>query len=441
MLHSIHWRITIPVLILVIIVLVLANLNWLNLPVSVGIVVATLIIIPLSVKKAIQPVKDLTHAAWEISSIRPNRAGSRDDELEEFSLSFNAMARQLRTQIEELMVERKTLNAVLQYMTDGVIIADELGVIKLFNQAAEQIYGVKAEHAVGRSLAETLRYYQVVELWQHHRKTGEEEIAFLELGQPRQFIQSVALSLEDALPGCTLLIFQDMTQLRHLETVRRDFISNISHELRTPLASLKALTETLRDGALKDKKAAKRFLAQIETEVDALSHMVSELLELSRIESGKFPLNLKPVKPIELLTPAFERLSLQAERAGVAVQLVCPEDLPPVMADSTRIEQTVVNLLHNAIKFTPAPGQIVLSAVEEGKHVIFSVADTGIGISKDDLPRIFERFYKIDPARRSSGTGLGLAIARHLVEAHGGRIWAESQEGNGSTFNFSLPVA
>jgi two-component system phosphate regulon sensor histidine kinase PhoR len=169
--------------------------------------------------------------------------------------------------------------------------------------------------------------------------------------------------------------------------------------------------------------------------------MVSELLELSRIESGRVPLKLSPTRPVDILAAAVERLRLQAERAELSLATECLETLSPVLADSPRIQQVVVNLLHNAIKFTPAHGQVTVGAQPENGFILFYVRDTGVGIAREDLPRIFERFYKTDRARASSGTGLGLAIARHLVEAHGGKIWAESEPDQGSTFYFTIPQA
>ncbi|MFN3309766.1 MAG: sensor histidine kinase, partial [Anaerolineales bacterium] len=247
--------------------------------------------------------------------------------------------------------------------------------------------------------------------------------------------------LETIAQGTVLMLLQNLTRQRYLETVRRDFISNISHELRTPLASLKALTETLQEGALDDPPAAHKFLMQIEKEVDSLSHMVSELLELSRIESGQVPLRLKPFSPHEILQKAVDRLGIQAERAGLKVVVDCDPNIPQVLADPSRLEQVVGNLFHNAIKFTPAGGQITLSAKPQNGNILFCVADSGIGIPAEDLPRIFERFYKTDRARASGGTGLGLAIAKHVVEAHGGYIWAESIESQGSKFFFVIPQA
>jgi two-component system phosphate regulon sensor histidine kinase PhoR len=269
----------------------------------------------------------------------------------------------------------------------------------------------------------------------------------LEISATRQYIQGVATPLEKPAPGSVLLIFQNITHQRFLETVRRDFVSNISHELRTPLASLKALTETLLDSAIDDPQAARRFLKRMDAEVDALTQIVSELLQLSRVESGKVPFQMQSTKPDEIINPAVERLLLQADRAELSINLECPPGLPAILADPARLEQVVVNLLHNAIKFTPSGGEIRIKVRQQdddhqdGGMVLFSISDTGIGIESEDLPRIFERFYKVDRARSSGGTGLGLAIARHTVEAHGGVIWAESVAKHGSTFYFTIPIA
>jgi two-component system phosphate regulon sensor histidine kinase PhoR len=238
-----------------------------------------------------------------------------------------------------------------------------------------------------------------------------------------------------------LVILQDLTRVRRLETVRRDFISNISHELRTPLAGLKALVDTLRGGAIKDRSAAKRFLKRMDIEVDTLTQMVEELLELSRIESGQAPLHLAPTSVAELVIPPVDRLRPQAERAGLKITVLLPPELPPVVADPDRARLVLTNLVHNAVKFTPPGGVITVATQPAGDEVILSVQDTGVGIPADDLSRIFERFYKADRARSGGGTGLGLAIAKHIVQGHGGRIWAESVEGQGSTFHFTLPVA
>jgi len=200
------------------------------------------------------------------------------------------------------------------------------------------------------------------------------------------------------------------------------------------------LSETLQNGALEDPRAANRFLSRMELEVDSLSLMVQELLELSRIESGKVPFQLEEVDPCDLLKDSIERLRLQAEQSGLTLSYTCPDGLPQISADPSRMKQVLVNLLHNAIKFTSQGGSINLSCEQQESKIIFSVTDSGVGIAANDIPRIFERFYKADRSRAGGGTGLGLAISKHIVDAHGGQIWVESVEGKGSIFSFNIPI-
>ncbi len=358
-------------------------------------------------------------------------------ELEDFSNSVKSLVQALRNHTSVVDAERARLATVLERMTDGVLIADKDGQIQFANPAIETLFETKS--AVGHRVVEVLRQYQLVEAWQRSRETGKAQEESVELPTQRRFLQLVVLP--DRQTGGSLLLVQDLTRVRRLETVRRDFISNVSHELRTPLASLKALTETLRDGALEDPKAATRFIARIETEVDALTQMATELLELSRIESGQVPLKFKAVPAGEILLSAAERMRAQTERAGLILRIDNLREMAAVWVDQPRLEQVLVNLIHNAVKFSRPGGEVVLSAETEANFVKFSVRDNGIGIPADDLGRIFERFYKTDRARSSGGTGLGLSISRHLVEAHGGNIWAESIEGQGSIFFFTIPCA
>lgn len=396
---------------------------------------------------SLQPLRDLTRAATQIASgkLETVHFGSplvhpTNDEIGQLTSSFKNMAVQLANQLKALETERSKMAAVLRVMSDGVMIVDAEGLVRLMNPAAEDIFDIRLGDALSRSIAEVLRHHQIFDLWQRCHEQGETQTAALELTPHRLYLQVTVTPLKSSLPGHTLLLFQNLTRLHRLETVRQDFISNISHELRTPLASLKALTETLSESALEDPPAARRFLQRMETEVDSLTQMVAELLELSRIESGRVPLQFSPVAPGELIQQAVERLRLQAERVQLSVKIDCPEDLTMVRADEKRLEQVLVNLLHNAIKFTPPGGWIEVRARLQANQVLFSIQDSGVGIPANDLPRIFERFYKADRARSGGGTGLGLAISRHLVEAHGGKIWAESIEGQGSTFHFSIPI-
>lgn len=388
-----------------------------------------------------RPIRHLTRAIRQMAAGEQtgHPIDATGDEVAQLTASFNLMTTRLNEQFHALEEERGKLAAVLEKMTDGVLIVDDQGLILLTNPAAEQLFSIPAGKAIGQHLAQVLRHHQPYEMWQRCLESGQVQEASFELDR-RLSLQGQATPLEQALPGSILLLFQNITRQRQIEVMRRDFISNVSHELRTPLAAIKALTETLRDSALEDPPAARRFLDRMETEVDALHLMVTELLELSRIESGRVPLQLQPTRPAEIIRPAYERLCLQAERSGLILEITCADKLPLVLADASRLQQVVVNLMHNAIKFTPTGGQVVVGAEQDGSQVRFWVQDTGVGISAEDLPRIFERFYKADRARSTSGTGLGLAIARHLVEAHGGRIWAASEAGKGSTFTFTIPT-
>lgn len=391
----------------------------------------------------LKPLKQLSDTAVQVASgqVSDILVEDRRDEIGQLQQSIHLMASHLNEQIAGLHAERAKLNAVLSNMTDGLMVVDSAGKVRMINEAAVRLFGVDKDEAVDRSLIEVVRHHQLFDLWQECRRTGQQQSTTLETTPDRLFVHGIASPLREASPGTVLLVFQDLTRVRRLETVRRDFVSNVSHELRTPLASLKALTETLQEGALEDPPAARRFLQRMETEIDNLTQMVRELLELSRIESGRVPFRMLTVAPCVLVAHAVERMQIQAERAGLEMTMDCPDTLPPVRADAERIDQVLVNLIHNAVKFTPPGGSIHIAAEQRAERVVITVRDTGTGIAAELLPRIFERFYKADRSRSGSGTGLGLSIARHIVEAHGGQIWAESQQGKGSTFFVSLPTA
>jgi two-component system phosphate regulon sensor histidine kinase PhoR len=423
---------------------------------SAGLLTALLAVLValLIAERTALPLRRLTGAAERVAEgdLSARLLPTSRDEIGQLTLAFNHMASQLNEKVSALTREQSRLAAVLEHMADGILITDALGHVQLINPAAARLLDTTPAGALQRSFVQVVRDHRLVEIWESCCEPGQEEVTSLELERLGRYVRVSVTPLEEANPRDRLVILQDLTQIRRLDTVRRDFVSNISHELRTPLASLKALVDTLRDGALDDPPAAQRFLDRIETEVDTMTQMVQELLELSRIESGQVPLRLAPTLVSQVVTPAVMRLNAQAERADLNLTAALPSDLPMVLADAERAQQVVTNLVHNAIKFTRPGGQVTVRAyvAEEGKspavkevhrgQVIIEVADTGVGIPADDLPRIFERFYKADRARSGGGTGLGLAIAKHIVQGHGGHIWAESIEGRGSTFYFSLLV-
>jgi two-component system phosphate regulon sensor histidine kinase PhoR len=395
-------------------------------------------------ERTARPVRQLTEVIRRtaVGDMNARFLSQSRDEVGMLIQTYNDMMEVLNQKLDVLIEERQQLATMMVYMADGVLIVDEDNQVRLINESAARLLKINEAMAIGRSFAEVVRHHQLIELFQRCSQMREEQVTAVEINNDL-FLQATITPFEEADAQGYLVLLQDLTTVRRLETVRRDFISNISHELRTPLASLHAVVETLQDGALDDPPAAQRFLRRAEEEVDALTNIVEELLELSRIESGQVPLKLKATAVFDLILPPLERLQTQAERGQLELIAQLTAQLPPVLADAERIQRVMTNLLYNAIKFTPAQGKIIVSADVEADEMIISVKDTGIGIPDSDIDRIFERFYKLDRARTRGrgGTGLGLAICKHVVEAHNGRIGVKSREGKGSTFYFSLPLA
>lgn len=357
-------------------------------------------------------------------------------DVESLSNAIASLKTNFDLQLSTFHAQNARLSTILEQLTDGVLIADAGGRVQFANPAAGRLF--ESGSPAGQSVAQVLRSHQLIEAWKRCQQTHEMQVESVELPTRRQYLQVVVIP--DKHEGGSLILAQDLTQVRKLETVRRDFISNVSHELRTPLASLKALTETLQGGALSDPEAGPRFLDRIHTEVDALTQMTQELLDLSRIESGQVQLNFESVSPRKLIYSAAERMKAQIERANLKLDVYCEDGLPNIRADKNRLEQVLVNLIHNAVKFTKPGGSITLGAEPVSGGVRCAVRDTGSGIPAESLTRIFERFYRVDSSRTGSGTGLGLSISKHIIEAHGGKIWAESDEGRGSSFFFEIPA-
>ena len=419
------------------------SLQHINRVIIIGAVIAAVIAILLAfqiLRITTEPVKKLTQLSKKMAQgeLDQEIQITSRDEVGELARAFNQMAARLKEMVALLTNERDRMATILSNIDDAILMVDGDGKITTMNRTAENIFQISEKKALGHTFIEIVRDHELNELVQHCRSTGIQQTGAVEIKLKKRFLSAIATPLPGN-GGC-LVHIQDLTELRRLEMIRQNFISNISHELRTPIASVKALAETLNEGAIEDPSVAKDFLSRINVEVDKLAQMVQELGELSRIESGEAPLQKKPVNIAGAIEHAVDRLRAQADRAGLNLDFVIPSALPKVMADEARVEQVLVNLIHNAIKFTPAGGRISISANARDSDILVSVSDTGVGIPAEDLPRIFERFYKADKSRSGGGTGLGLAIAKHIVEAHGGRIWAESVEGRGSIFNFTLPL-
>ena len=413
-------------------------------------------------RRTARPIEQLTAVADRMAGgdFSARAVATTRDEVGRLTASFNRMAEELDDKVTRLTRERSRMEAILENMADGVIIADPRGQVRLINPTATRLLKTSQQTAQGAGFAQVVRHHQIIELWQGCRSTGQVQAGAVEIDRQGIFWQVIITSFQEAGDRGYLVIIQDLSRIRRLETVRRDFISNISHELRTPLASLKALTETLRDGALDDPPAAERFLNSMETEIDALTQMVQELLELSRIESGQVALRLRAAAVEDDRPPAGRAAAGpgRALRAGAArgdrrgrAAGAGRRGAHAAGGDQSGAQRHQIHPAgrsdHRARLGGPRRRDSGLSPPVQGDgQRRLAGGDCRSdrqrrGHPARDLPRVFERFYKADRARGSGGTGLGLSIARHLVESHGGYIWVESQEGVGSTFSFSLPVA
>lgn len=346
-------------------------------------------------------------------------------------------------------------------LESGLLLLDHGYRIRFANQSLIQMLNADGRAIEGQGVITLLRDYQADALIKASIEAGEVQTTTIQPVLSGRTLRITCHPLDDSHDYSAIVLLRDMTQLAQLERARREMVANVSHELRTPLASIKLLVETLQ--STPPPHVARKMLGQIDDELESMTHLVDELRELSQIESGRMVMTLQPADLGAIVERSIARLHAQAQRRDLQLITEICRDLPPALLDAERIGQVLLNLLNNALKFTPAGGTISVRAcvadetrVEAGSRthqelaqteleqaLLVTVSDTGIGIPAQEVDRVFERFYKVDRARtrNSGGTGLGLAIAKHLVERHGGRIWVESHEGVGSTFSLLLPLA
>jgi two-component system phosphate regulon sensor histidine kinase PhoR len=383
---------------------------------------------------------EITAAARRFASgFYDDRVEPSDDELGGLASALNAAAEHAQQVIGALRQERAQLEALLNASSDATVAIDTTGSVVYQNDAARNLFPAQGDGAGSRAFIEVVRDHDLNDLLIAAAQRGERSVRVVAYGQAQRWLQATAVPIEGAGQWAALAIFHDLTEVRRLEGVRRDFISNISHELRTPLAGIRAASETLQEGALDEPEPAREFLGHILRETDRMTQLVEELLELSRIESGAAPMHFAQLDAGRLVTDAVGRFKQQADRAGVRLTAESPSGVLSVIGDGERLERALSNLVANALKFTPAEGSITVSASGTEEEVVVSVRDTGIGIDAEQQPRVFERFYKADRGRGGGGIGLGLAIVKHIVLAHEGNVTVESRAGRGSTFTMRLP--
>jgi two-component system phosphate regulon sensor histidine kinase PhoR len=377
------------------------------------------------------------------------------DEIGKLGQSLNITADKLHGTIEQLTRERNKIEIVLSSMAEGVLATDQAKRLILINPAFSRIFNAGPPSGLGKTVLEATRNNELDEIVTSVLRQGEKIKRFASINFPEEktfevlavplFSKYVGNDQTKATISGAMAVLHDITELKRLEAVRREFVANVSHELRTPLAAIKGYAETLLDGALEDDPDHRRgFVEVIHHNADRLARITEDLLALSTVEASGFRLQSSRVHISDAIEEVLPVIKEPAAKKGQTIEVSVPPDLPHVLADTERINQVLVNLLNNAIKFTPEGGRITISVrVVPGSSMIeVAVSDNGVGIPRKDLPRIFERFYRVDKARSRElgGTGLGLAIVKHIVEAHGGKVWVESTLGQGSTFTFTLPT-
>lgn len=364
-------------------------------------------------------------------------------ELGRMARAVNRFADRVGGDIARESSERIRLASILNSMREGVVVVDDQGVIESANPAAAEMLGTIGDIEPGMLLTSLTNHPDVNRVVITAIDTLESVTAEVELFDTHRTLIALATPFPRPETESTraLLLLTDLTDIRRLDTTRREFVSNASHELRTPLAGIGASAETLQRGAIDDPVGRDQFLQLIRDDVDRMDTLIGEMLELSRLESGESPLELKSVEPRVLADAALGQFAAMAIKSELELASTVPNDLPLVAVDPELIGHVFTNLISNAIKWTEPGGKITVNGWADDDSVWFSVVDTGQGIEPAQLPHIFERFFKTDPARSHPGTGLGLSIARHIVEAHSGSISATSTPGEGSDFIFTVPVA
>lgn len=419
---------------------------WGNLALIFGI--ALVIIAAISVfiaRKITRPVREIIEVSTDLANHKYDSRihGKISGELQDLSISVNTLAESLETQIFEIKQNEQRLNAIVQNLVSGVMLINVDKQVIMTNRTMYQILG--ETEITGKPFYEVIKSFALSQLIEATFETKTIQQKEIILYFPREMILDASVSPilgENGEITGIILLLHDITQIRHLENVRSEFVTNVSHELKTPVTALKGFAETLLDGAMYDEVLLKKFLTIIKEESDRLHRLIMDILALSRIEQNPVAENVELVDVDEVIEQSARTIFEMATEKNIRVTI--PEKTSAsvmIETDRDKLQQIVINLLSNAINYTPVDGKVEVKLIEQEAEVIIEVTDNGIGIPAKDIDRVFERFYRVDKARsrHSGGTGLGLSIVKHLVENCGGRIEVESQEEVGSTFRVTLP--
>ena len=405
---------------------------------------AGLVVVAVS-RKFSDRIERLTAFSQRVAEgdFRAQASDGTGDALDVLSDSLNQTATRLDKTIRTLTEERNLSSAILGSMVEGVLVVNAAERVVFANRSFAEILGMGVPPQTGSGLVECVRQTELIEAV--HKVLGGEPRVEAEIvtGTLRQhYFAATVASVRTTGTDGAVLVLHDITDLRKLERVRRDFVANVSHEFRTPLTAIQGFAETLLAGAMDDPQNRGRFLEIIVEHSRRLARLTEDLLMLSKMDADRLDFETRRIPVGPFIESCMETAQPRARDKDLRLSVNQPTKIPDIAGDRRRLTEVLQNLLDNAIQYTPAGGQIMVSAEVSGSEVVFTVSDTGIGIPQAEQPRIFERFYRVDVARSREvgGTGLGLAISKHLVEGHGGRIWVESEIGQGAQFHFSVPI-
>jgi|WetSurMetagenome_2_1015567.scaffolds.fasta_scaffold05606_5 two-component system phosphate regulon sensor histidine kinase PhoR len=400
-------------------------------------------------KRLTSPIRDMEHFTERLR--RGEAPGTlmirSSDEIGQLAENINYMVDELQKRIAALQEEKAKVEAAFSSALDGVLILDPQGRIETVNRGMRTMIGERYRDIVGKTPLEAFRNIGLQKALDQYRSGGTLVSQVIELGEGEPVMLDVSITPVrgvDAAEGKTMLVFHDLTRLKKLERMRVDFVANVTHEIKTPLTAILGYVETLQEGAIDDRETARKFLCTIARHAERLNRLVEDLLTISNTELGEIHFSFESVALSGIAQSVLHMIQQKADEKKIRIASAIPEDLPLIRADRDRLSQVLINVLDNAVKFTPEGGTVSLSAAPAaGSEVVVKIADTGIGVPRDEIPRLGERFYRVDKtrSRELGGTGLGLSIVKHLMTAHKGRIEIESLLGRGTTVSLYFPSA
>jgi two-component system, OmpR family, phosphate regulon sensor histidine kinase PhoR len=421
---------------------------WWILSISLGIAFIAIFFLGIRITaRYTKPIEAATNVAIELAkgNYRARTEANEQNETSALSSSINVLAQNLQQMAKAQEMQQDRLTALIENMGAGLLLIDSRGYINLVNKGYIDIFHVEAAHYLDNLYYEAIEHEDVcdliVEVFRTEQKVSRHLRLPLSIERRYFIVYGVPIIGSNNVWKGVLIVFHDITEIKNLEKMRKDFVANVSHELKTPITSIKGFSETLLDGAMNDKETLEHFLSIILKESDRLQSLIQDLLDFSKIEQHEFKLHLQDFDLVLLLKEVFTLLDSKAEAKEISFEFEFNREQFFIQGDFDRLKQVFINLIGNAILYTPPKGRVKVSLFDYKKNAKIHVKDSGVGIKKEEIPRIFERFYRVDRARsrESGGTGLGLAIVKHLVEAHHGNIEVRSNVGEGSEFIIELP--